>query len=677
MVGLSLFETHRHRLWDGNLAISTEIKYLVNVRDGDRWTIYTDAPTKGKGIKEAKVLLASGNFDGVKVTEDRGQSQEKIVFEEESSGRTERPVSVTPVDEAPYCKELEEFYSFDARITMGRLMREHLDNVGITAGELIHDKLNILAVVRNDTFYIQILQTITNLQTKGRDEKPADRIDFLENIVKQMQDRTQFADELSELEQILEKSHAGELVQEVKAKIAEDNQNFSIRTILSRYLSGKGDWEGKLVLLLDQIEKDPGDEALIFIDEMLGEIFDGSEAVQEILGYQRNLAAAMTTLVQLAAGSYEISEGSNSPLERMSAVMAKHDLKNTQDIIFDRVGRALAGVNPLTKGDRFEEQDSFRALMRNLIGQKVFANSSQLAEAATLRAKSVLKEKNEDESYEKAVDNMIFLLPTIAIKCGYLLDLTGTEYGRNNQRHIIASLSSVLAGISSVTQIVESGATEKQMVVAAAGLRDRLLATELPEDWRLRFARKIYDLLMAYKAGDTETKIAPPPEVIGKQAEDKFGGTEKSPDFNTRQKKRAPDAPEKAKAPARKSKQTADNLSRRELEHGEYIFREGDEGDEAYLILSGQVNIIRSVGDEEIVIAQVGAGGIIGEMALIDEEPRMASARTATETVLTIIPSKELKTRLDRLEETDPVMRRLVGMFVQRMREARIVSIDS
>ena len=118
-------------------------------------------------------------------------------------------------------------------------------------------------------------------------------------------------------------------------------------------------------------------------------------------------------------------------------------------------------------------------------------------------------------------------------------------------------------------------------------------------------------------------------------------------------------------------------MSRRECKLGEYIFHEGEEGDEAYLILSGQVNIIRNIGDEEIVIAQVGVGSIIGEMALIDEVPRMASARTASETVLTIIPSRELKARLDRLEETDPVMRRLVGMFVQRMREARIVSIDS
>jgi hypothetical protein len=63
--------------------------------------------------------LATGEFGAVKVTEDRGQTQEIIIFEEETASRPQRAVAVTPIDEAPYCTDLEEFYSFDARITIG------------------------------------------------------------------------------------------------------------------------------------------------------------------------------------------------------------------------------------------------------------------------------------------------------------------------------------------------------------------------------------------------------------------------------------------------------------------------------------------------------------------------------------------------------------------------------
>ena len=78
-------------------------------------------------------------------------------------------------------------------------------------------------------------------------------------------------------------------------------------------------------------------------------------------------------------------------------------------------------------------------------------------------------------------------------------------------------------------------------------------------------------------------------------------------------------------------------------------------------------------GDRDVPIAQVGEGSVIGEMALIDSEPRMASARAIKKTVLTVIPKEDLKMRLKRLEEFDPVMRCLMGVMVQRMRSHPII----
>lgn len=650
----------------GKLARSSEVKYNVQVRDGDRWTIYSEAPTKGTATKEARNLLGSGKFDAVKVTEDRGQTQEILIFEEEAAARPQKAITITPIEEAPLCKELEDFYGYPARKMLGRLLRQHFDHEGITPFELLHDKTHIRTLTRNNDLYVQALQTVANLQTKGTDEKPLKRIDFLESMINQVSDRAQFAEDLTELEEVLKARGPGALVTAIEKDVAEENQAFALRAVLSGYFSSKADWEGKLILALDLADKKTGKEIFSDLDEFIAEILDSSEAIQELLGYQRNLAAALKTMAQLAAGTYEISEGSNSPLERLSALMANHSLPRIQETLLDRVGKAIKGVAPLTKGAREEEQDAFRNLMRALIGQKLFADSGSLCEAATLRAKSVLKEEFEDESYDKAIDNMIFLLPTIAVKFSYLLDLCGTDYGRKNQKHIIACLANVLAGLSSVTQIVERGASDKEIIVAAAGIRDRLMATELPDEWRLRFAKKIYDLLVTYKTGDSHTTISPTPEHVVAKAE------REAPE---NAEPAAPQKPQDTKKPA--SGNGDDSMTRREYAAGEFIFKEGEDGNEAYLILTGQVNIIRRAGDEDIVIAQVGQGSIIGEMALIDAMPRMAAARTATDTVVTIIPSAELKTRLDRLEEFDPVMRRLVGMFVQRMRDSRIISIDS
>ena len=137
-------------------------------------------------------------------------------------------------------------------------------------------------------------------------------------------------------------------------------------------------------------------------------------------------------------------------------------------------------------------------------------------------------------------------------------------------------------------------------------------------------------------------------------------------------------AKDKAKTPSRRQsdKPVSDkHLTRKTFAAGEYIFREGDKGDEAYLIKTGKVEISRKSGGRDIVIAEVGVGSIIGEMALIDSKPRMATAKALRKSELTIIPKKDLKMRLDRLQKFDPVMRRLMGLMVERMRKNPIIEV--
>ena len=60
---------------------------------------------------------------------------------------------------------------------------------------------------------------------------------------------------------------------------------------------------------------------------------------------------------------------------------------------------------------------------------------------------------------------------------------------------------------------------------------------------------------------------------------------------------------------------------------GEVIFREGEESDAAYLIVSGEVQVMKGYGTEEAKeVAVLRAGEYVGEMGAIDSEPRSASA---------------------------------------------------
>ena len=73
--------------------------------------------------------------------------------------------------------------------------------------------------------------------------------------------------------------------------------------------------------------------------------------------------------------------------------------------------------------------------------------------------------------------------------------------------------------------------------------------------------------------------------------------------------------------------QDQDSLKWQTYKSGDVIFREGERSDAAYLIISGEVRIVKGLeSDNPKAIAVVRAGEYVGEMGAIDDQPRSASA---------------------------------------------------
>ena len=67
---------------------------------------------------------------------------------------------------------------------------------------------------------------------------------------------------------------------------------------------------------------------------------------------------------------------------------------------------------------------------------------------------------------------------------------------------------------------------------------------------------------------------------------------------------------------------------------GARLFREGDPGDAAYVVAAGRLRAFRQVGGVEVEIGEVGRGELVGEMSLVDGEPRTASVYAVRDTQL-------------------------------------------
>lgn len=78
------------------------------------------------------------------------------------------------------------------------------------------------------------------------------------------------------------------------------------------------------------------------------------------------------------------------------------------------------------------------------------------------------------------------------------------------------------------------------------------------------------------------------------------------------------------------------SLRERRLRKGEVIFREGDPGDELFVIFSGTVVVSKPVtGRVEQVLNRLGQGEVFGEMSVFgDEQKRSATIQAETDSVL-------------------------------------------
>ena len=98
---------------------------------------------------------------------------------------------------------------------------------------------------------------------------------------------------------------------------------------------------------------------------------------------------------------------------------------------------------------------------------------------------------------------------------------------------------------------------------------------------------------------------------------------------------------------------------------GETVFRRGDVGAELYVIVDGEIRIHLDHAGHAVTLARHGAGNVVGEMSVFDEEPRSAGAQAMADTTIRVL-------RRDRLQaiviEHPEVLLEFIKNLSQRLR---------
>lgn len=113
----------------------------------------------------------------------------------------------------------------------------------------------------------------------------------------------------------------------------------------------------------------------------------------------------------------------------------------------------------------------------------------------------------------------------------------------------------------------------------------------------------------------------------------------------------------------------------KKLEAGQFIFREGEVGREAYLIRSGHVAIWTERGGERVHLAVRDEGEIVGEMSLLDETACSASVTAESDVELEVITREDLE---GMLEGAPAVLSTIMHQLMESLRNSNdLVSMYS
>lgn len=116
------------------------------------------------------------------------------------------------------------------------------------------------------------------------------------------------------------------------------------------------------------------------------------------------------------------------------------------------------------------------------------------------------------------------------------------------------------------------------------------------------------------------------------------------------------------------------HIARKHFEAGTCIFKEGDEGGRAFVVESGCVVLSKEMDGQKTILGTAKTGSMFGEMALIDGQPRMATASAVEDTVCVELPRSLF---MEKLGSTDGFTRFVINTILLHVRNMgiRLVSM--
>ena len=400
--------------------------FEVQVLEDKHWVIAEMAGDEDKAKAFAENLLQAGNHAAVRVVKDYqridGTHTETVLLEKQAAAKGPSDPTLANITSAPLCAELEDFYGQPARVTMGKLLRKYLDEALITPTELLHDAKEMKRFGDKGNLLFGAIDKVSGLQAKAAgDENSKARKDFLDKSWEQLLARAK--------EFITKKPKTPANFDEALAGAKGDA--FTLRALLSMALLEKRSWFGKLDMLIAWAAEPAAADHMPVIDGIISDLMVPAQVIQDLLGFQSNLSAALCQIVNLTEGKAEAAKFAPQTFTDLNTLFAAGRLPLTREVLLSRVIREVGGTNPLSRNDPAQEFEMFHKMLHRLVDKDAVTGGPPLAESLLQRGSRVLNSGGATVAAPQALQLMLGALADGCVRLQFLLTLCASSLGKS------------------------------------------------------------------------------------------------------------------------------------------------------------------------------------------------------------------------------------------------------
>lgn len=476
--------------------------FEVQLFKNGRWAISEVCKSQTVAEKKAADLLALKTTAGVRIIKEshfgKDNHRESEIFKEMKDVKEEEDFSVTPVDEAPLCEKVTDFYQTASRSTMGRLFNKYLEKFEMTPLEVLHSHSNLKRMINFETMVPSAVDKIATLHARATGSDVRGRRDEIFDAVEAIAQKARDVDKMKLPK--LEDSSLDDILRKLDAKFPDEEERAYLANVaLARESLNWRGWLGKMAELLPMAQSQQDQRARDMIDEMLADIFMAKTVIKDVIGISKHLGDAILRMIDLVEGKCKPTRfAAEDLLELLNVLFAADLLPRTKQVLFDRIERDLRGPVRLTNSEIKTDDDIFfEELVERTITEDYVIGDTPVAAGLTERW-ARLNNVGGAAGRNKAMQGMCEMLKDGKRVFVYLLALYSPKADAAMRAAIEEQLKRKAVDLNSIQKIAPHARTERERLLQVAAIQRLVIDSDLVEPLKGAMAKRFDDIVVDY-----------------------------------------------------------------------------------------------------------------------------------------------------------------------------------